>query len=1155
MSSLVPGQSQEPSATSGGVLHELLEEFQRLMSSGNDISAEEFASEHPEHRVELLQILPIADVLLDMSSEVTNDKIAKDYEPPTKTLGDYRIVREIGRGGMGIVYEAHQISLDRRVALKILPLACLLGERQIQRFHNEARAAASLRHPNIVGVHGVGCERSVHFYSMELVKGCDLSSLIQDVHGESYDDGSQSSRSAESDTRPIAALSTQRQSSREEFYRSVARLGVQAAEALHHAHEHGVIHRDVKPANLLVDASGNVRVTDFGLAQIQAGGDLSKTGDLIGTLRYMSPEQIRGEHVDARTDVFSLGVTLYELCVGKPAFGSDSRQQLMETIVSREAKSLRLHDPGIPADLQTIIDKAIAKDPVERYGDAARLAADLERFLGHHTIEARPASIWTRFSRFARRNPSLTMLLATTTLLFAFLSVGAAAVAWKTANEAAIQARESALREYASDILLVQHSIDNGNFLEAERLLLQSVPAESREARAPASEDLRGFEWFHLWARCHSDTILRTFEHPLSSHDAAFSPDGTRLADAWLNGKVAIWNLNASENSPPEHELETNSMSVRIAATFAHRLVLVDKNCSVFVHDWGDLAGEPLAFQVGTNFSEACDIHSIDVDPSGRWLAAGGDRTTDQVGFVEIWDIVNRKLLFNDYHLAGAAYVSFSADGKLAVVCRDSSNALVYSVEQGTDITEMERVAEIELGGTASHATRSHDRSQLAIGMTRERGGSKDTWVELRDFNRLEKPQHLFNLPSVNVHSMGFSHSDDRLSVGDRIGNLWTSRLKSGHVSRLRIHDGHIRSITYSHDDSQVVTASNDRHTHFLPANWDEMTNDRNGIQRVPTATGSFANRSACFLNDRQLAVTRNTDGIDVYDLETLEQVESKSWDFDTGVYPKITTSTPHGPLVTVEWKPDPATHRIEGGWKFQVHTITGKPLFEHSIPGGFFAPDYSISSDGKYFVSANAQRVALVDLRNGDAPVRYIPFNDGALATTFSPDSCMLVCGESNGWIHCLDVKTLKPTRTPFLIGDAFPYSMDWIPGTRRIALAGFDRNIKIVDVDSGKLVRESARYPCFLNQVKVSPDGQRIGVADMGGKYRLLRTEDLAELLSFSVLSNYPLAEFSPNGESLLVQSWDELFIIRGVRGNLQALSVAELRDLACTNRRTIE
>ena len=1148
MSSFISGPPRDPNAENSSVLHELLDEFQRLISSGKDVSPEAFAAEHAEHKEALLHILPIADVLLDMSDEARTSEITKDYEPPTKTLGDYRIVREIGRGGMGIVYEAHQVSLDRRVALKILPLACLLGERKIQRFQNEARAAASLRHPNIVGVHGVGCERSVHFYSMELVQGCDLSSLIREVHGEASDESSHSRRHADVDTHPIAALTTQRQSAREEFYRSVVRLGVQAAAALHHAHEHGVIHRDVKPANLLVDALGNIRITDFGLAQIQAGGDLSRTGDLIGTLRYMSPEQVRGEHVDARTDVFSLGLTLYELCVGKPAFESDSRQQLVETIVNREAKNLRCYDGKIPSDLQTIIEKAITKEPAERYQDAGQLAADLDRFLNHRTIVARRASIWNRFSRFARRNPSFTALLAATSLFFAILAIGSTSLARRNANQAALHARESALWDYANDIQLTRHAVDNGNFLEAERLLLKSVPKQARDSDTAAKRDMRGFEWFHLWNRSHPDTIQHTFAHALASNDAAFSPDGTLLADAWFNWKVAIWNLKDPASLSPMHEIQTKSMSVRIAETFANLLVLGDKNCNVFIHDWRNLNAKPLHFQVGVQFSEARDIHSIDVDPSGQWLAVGGDRNTDQVGFIEVWKIGAQELLFKDYELTDAAFVSFNTDGELVVVCRDSSDVIKYSCVEG------ERIAEINLEGTASRAQRSFDYNQLAIAMTRDRGGCKDTWVELRAFKNLDQARHLFNLPNVNARSLGFAHSGDRLSVGDQLGILWTVSLKSGSVFRKRLHDGQIHSITYSPDDSQIVTTSIDQLTHVSPGGWGETVNiDKSGIRRLPPPTGSIAFRSACFLNDHQIAVTRDTEGIDVYDVETLERVGG--WNFDTGVYPRIASSPAHGILTVAEWRADYVNNRNEEAWKIQIQTITGKPLFEHLIPGGFISPDYSISSNGQYFVSANAQRAALVDLKNSNAPVRYIPFDEGTRATTFSPDGRTLVCGESNGQIHCLDVKTLEATRSPFFVEDALPYSMDWIPGTRHVAIVGFDKTIKIVDIDSGKLVRESARYPRYLNQIKASPDGQRIGVSDTGGKYRLLRTEDLTELLSFPVKSNYPFAEFSPSGETLVIHSAEEMLIVRGMRGNLEQLSVAELQDLVCADRSIIK
>ena len=236
-------------------------------------------------------------------------------------LGDFRIIREIGRGGMGVVYEAFQLSLGRMVALKVLPFASALNPRNLQRFKNEAQAAAQLHHTNIVPVYAVGHERGVHFYAMQLIEGQSVSALIRDLRtqaGKTTADQASSVRGLlpqagrrcparrESPNRretislPAGSLSTQRSHRGAEFYRTAARLMVQAAKALEHAHSFGVIHRDIKPANLLIDTRGNLWVTDFGLAQILADGQLTHTGDLVGTLAYMSPEQAGGGRHAAR---------------------------------------------------------------------------------------------------------------------------------------------------------------------------------------------------------------------------------------------------------------------------------------------------------------------------------------------------------------------------------------------------------------------------------------------------------------------------------------------------------------------------------------------------------------------------------------------------------------------------------------------------------------------------------------------------------------------------------------------------------------------------------------------------------------------------------------------------------------------------------------
>jgi serine/threonine protein kinase len=333
-------------------------------------------------------------------------------------LGDFRLLRVIGRGGMGVVYEAEQLSLGRRVALKVLPFAAALDPKQLQRFKNEAQAAAHLHHPHIVPVHAVGSERGVHYYAMQLIDGRSLAEVIRDLRDEAGlpdpappDSGRSrlpGATSAEpgAETRPGAALGTDHARPDREFFRRAARLGLQAALALEHAHQVGVVHRDVKPANLLVDTHDFLWVTDFGLAQFQGQAGLTLTGDVLGTLRYMSPEQATGGPVgiDHLTDVYSLGATLYELLTLRPAVTGTDRAGLVRQILAVEPVPPRRLSPGIPADLETVVLKALAKDPGDRYPTAQALADDLERFLADRPVAATRPGVWRRLRKWARRH-------------------------------------------------------------------------------------------------------------------------------------------------------------------------------------------------------------------------------------------------------------------------------------------------------------------------------------------------------------------------------------------------------------------------------------------------------------------------------------------------------------------------------------------------------------------------------------------------------------------------------------------------------------------------------------------------------------------------------------------------------------------------------
>ena len=328
-----------------GSAFELFEELiNRLQTDPADVEA--FLAAHPDHAGTLREMLPAAQALVDLSGPGGADGSfppSSPSGPAGGTLGDFRLAREVGRGGMGIVYDAEQISLRRRVALKVLPFAATMDPRQLQRFHHEAQAAALLHHPNIVPVYFVGCERGVHFYAMQLIEGASLADALaarrarhhvaaphtpeatasyhlapeahaaQGAHHAHEAPGAHRAQEAHAaPTAPLAALSTEPGRRGREYCRRAAELAAQAADALEYAHSMGVVHRDVKPANLLLDARGHLWVTDFGLARLGQDTNLTVSGDLLGTLRYMSPEQALARHglVDHRTDVYSLGATV-----------------------------------------------------------------------------------------------------------------------------------------------------------------------------------------------------------------------------------------------------------------------------------------------------------------------------------------------------------------------------------------------------------------------------------------------------------------------------------------------------------------------------------------------------------------------------------------------------------------------------------------------------------------------------------------------------------------------------------------------------------------------------------------------------------------------------------------------------------------------------
>ena len=498
------------------------------------------------------ELLPTMEVLTALGhahghTELTGGKFSGE------ALGDFRIVREIGRGGMGVVYEAIQVSLGRRVALKVLPFAAVFHERQLARFQNEALAAARLKHPHIVSVLTVGCDRGVHYYAMDLVQGQTLGQLVRTAEApdatscERADNGSPPSdllSGPQTDTQPVAALSTHVERNGTAWFRQIAALGLQAAQALEYAHQMGIIHRDVKPSNLLVDRHLHLWVTDFGLAQIVGDHDLTLTGDMLGTLRYMSPEQANGERfVDPRSDVYSLGITIYELITLRPAFQETERGVLLKQVIEHDPPSPRKYNPAIPLDLERIVLKSIAKEPNDRYSSAQTLADDLQRFLEQRPIKARPLSRFSRTWRWCRRSPSFASAVASAFFLLMCIAGMAVTFALRETthrHQAEARTNDAEWQQYVSDMhsaMAAREQSDVGRTLE----LLE------RHRPTPGQTDLRGFEWNYLWRQCHDDRLLLTINQPAEVESVAFSHNGQIVATGSHDGFVRLWSATTGQ--------------------------------------------------------------------------------------------------------------------------------------------------------------------------------------------------------------------------------------------------------------------------------------------------------------------------------------------------------------------------------------------------------------------------------------------------------------------------------------------------------------------------------------------------------------------------------------------------------------------------------